>query len=503
MEKTAQGRNIFRRLREFGNFGGKIREELFPQFRSNMLVLREKDNEVRNIALGKDSKDPRSLKEIFEETEKSFDNQSYVQTASLINDYIEKLDEINAVLSEVKTIGTKDLEEFMKGDLSKMDPSQIEALKEKWEKKSSEEYLIVKQSFEWWDNFKRKHFVLSFLKRNYPKRFKVLDSNTRHVFNRFKNFHQFVLSTFDKMGESRSVRELEDYILAAKNLDGKTKTFKDLFQNYFNINIRDFLQQIPEIQTQTDSKTDSGSGAVGSGVKTDLPKDVKKDDVGKDMGSVPTSVDSQEQLEFPLEWTFDKFKADPSYMIKSNTKAFLSSFKDFFKSKYYIFVDGKNDHSYKFNFEKFEELNNVELNPNAEKAFVDNASNKEKIKDMFSKMQNLFMFTQNTIKQFDAFVKSNNTKIPLELKPDLDKRFEVAQNSINLLISRAAEFLKEINTPEVDDGPPTTRSLEPAITPVAAKNGPVPGDSTFSTLVEPSKSKISSFQEYYKHLIKG
>lgn len=258
MDKLAQERGIFNKIREKANITGKILESLNPEFQDMMEKLRATDGKIRGEA--------EDIKAIVRAAKSYHNRRDYLSAATNISAFHERCRLISAQLQ--KFINGVDLKHY-KFLLDQFDDEQKQQLfgydpnKEIGEDELSIDDFIVNDSLEkkagisdWWFAARdpladlahnltqergiamralEKRFSISFLKE--------LKANTDVMVVRTQKFLQILLSTFKKLAAALARRNVDQYVTSAKAFIAKFADFHQKFVKYYEKSIVPLKEQ--------------------------------------------------------------------------------------------------------------------------------------------------------------------------------------------------------------------------------------------------------------------
>lgn len=268
MNKLAQDRGMFNKLREQSNLSAKILENLNPDFQEMMDKLRATDEKIRSHA--------QPAKDLVRSAKSYFNRKDYLSCATNISSFHEKCRWISAELQ--KFISGVDMKHY-KFLLDQFDDDQKEQLfgydpSKEIDVDSGEVDDVALQSqagiSDWW--FKatdpladlahnltsdrsramralEKRFSISFLKE--------LKINSETMVIRTQKFLQLLLSVFKKLGTALAKRNVDQYVETSKYFIAKfsseaaksysksagEKGYHERFAEYYTKNIVPLKQQ--------------------------------------------------------------------------------------------------------------------------------------------------------------------------------------------------------------------------------------------------------------------
>ena len=219
MQKFAQKRSLVNKFRELSNVSGRVAERYFdPELRNIMIKVRQADNNIRSIALGKSvdggnaGKDPISLKQLIKDAKKNYNRREYVLTGMVLHRFSEKVEEI---INAIKTLDINISEvhsPFLFGGLSPEDMERLRRIDEAYEmsqKKANMEYELLKEAglADWWHNISSERGrSLAAWEKRYPKFIMELKNATLTELNKSEKLFDVIIAALNDMAKFRARR---------------------------------------------------------------------------------------------------------------------------------------------------------------------------------------------------------------------------------------------------------------------------------------------------------
>lgn len=321
MDKNAQKRNPFNKyLKEMTDFSGIAMEKLFDsEFKKVMDNIREKDSQIRAIAIGKPYEkadpgpDPISLKDLLKSAKSSFGKREYMAAIDQLGRFHNKLMKIVSIAKSVNAIDQDEQDkkmhrEFLLRNLDDEQRSRLSNLGERFA--SAEDQLITEAGLE--DFFAslpgaRGRSLAAYEKR-FPEQVKQLKSDTQALINASEKIFSRLISSLKEMDSARSTRNPTNYRKAVAKFAGDFVPYHEAFENFYKSHMKDFkdlLSKKPEVQkapaAPIQHSTQFGDSEVASGFKPAI--------VGTPGTSDPNA---QRGIELETLPPTDNAKTDPS-----------------------------------------------------------------------------------------------------------------------------------------------------------------------------------------------
>lgn len=285
MNKIAQRRGIWQKLKEKANLHGRAAELISEEFAKFMEELREVDDEAREEAS--------TLKEALAEANSKFKSREYVSFYVPLSIYYETNKRIaDKLFSLVKDLNS-DHYKFLSETLSDDEKTYLKELSEKFPKSASrmgENLLKTAGFYDWFSSlFSKRKSGLYALEKRFPKVFKGLKVDGEKLLGKAYKLFANMKSNFKLMGAARAGRSIEEYLIAAQDFVGKFKEFEKAFMSYYNGFIKPAMDLISK-PTPADEKLLE-------------QKDVLKEKTKEEIGKLEENKQKLQELhkEIPLE----------------------------------------------------------------------------------------------------------------------------------------------------------------------------------------------------------
>lgn len=276
MDKLAQERDIFNKLREKANITGKILESINPEFQEMMDKLRATDEKIRSHA--------ENIKDIVRAAKSHNNRRDYLSSATNIASFHERCRFISAELQKfIKGVNLKHykflLDQFddeQKQKLFGYDPDKEISLEE--ESAAVDDRVITaalkKQAglSDWWFGMTdpigdlahnlsnsrgvamralEKRFSIAFLKE--------LKANTGMMVVRTQRFLSQLVATFKILASALAKRNVDQYVKAAKSFISKFAEYHKSFAKYYKDNIIPLKERHSELVQESQAKKDEAA----------------------------------------------------------------------------------------------------------------------------------------------------------------------------------------------------------------------------------------------------
>jgi hypothetical protein len=251
MNKLAQRRGFFSKLREKANISGKILENLNEEFKTVMDNMRSTDEKVRTIA--------DTLKGDLKEAKTFLNRRDYLNSALKLSEFHGKAKVIIAHLEYFKKNVDIKHYNFL---LSQLDEGQKETLfgydpKKKVDVLQVDDMMSVaslesragKLSDIWYNIFSDKGQAMSALEKRFSVSFlKDLKTNTIDMNVKSAQFLTALLQAFSKMETGVSTRNVDLYVRELDILIKKFTSYHTQFIRYFDKSVAPLKQKYEEIK---------------------------------------------------------------------------------------------------------------------------------------------------------------------------------------------------------------------------------------------------------------
>jgi hypothetical protein len=262
MQKTAQKRNVFNKLREFTDISGKAAEAFFnPQFKELMERIRIKDDRIRSIVVGKKLGDadkeiendsapaPESygpgLKDILKQAKSNLNRREFM---SAVHDLVEYHDKVTEVVAQIKSVEyhlDKVHEDFL---FEKLTPEQKAKLVGK--KFAHQQAELVKQAgyiSDFFHNMKSRGRGLAAWEKRFPKDVNKIKNGLTIIFQKSEALLSTIIGSLKDMASARSVRNPDDYFKGTDKIKTSFEKYNAAFKTYYEEVISSrYLKQMQE-----------------------------------------------------------------------------------------------------------------------------------------------------------------------------------------------------------------------------------------------------------------
>lgn len=257
------------------NVSGIAAEKFFnPEFQRVMESLREKDNTIRSIIAGKEidggdpGPDPISLKEVLKAAKSGFNRREYMTAVANLGKFHKKLSDVAQIINHLILDVDKVHHEFLFKDLDEEHKKQLLDLKSRLASQQKEALVKEASIMDFFYNIGTKRGrALAAWEKRYPKQIGKLKKDTANLLVRSEGTLGQVLESLKEMAGARAVRNVDNYIKATDKIVKSYQNYHKLFQDYYNSNIKGFLEKVELI-----SPTENVPDAKQLG-KQDIPAD--------------------------------------------------------------------------------------------------------------------------------------------------------------------------------------------------------------------------------------
>lgn len=288
MQKTAQKRDIFEKMKEKLSPSGQFAESFFnPEFKRVMESLRESDNKIRAIAVGKDveGQDPGadaiSLKDLLKSAHSNINRREYMSAVSDLARFHNKMSEIMEVIKKLNLNVDKVHHEFLFKDLGDEQKQHLINLHKKF---AAQEVSIASEMV-------KRASIMDFLhnigtkpgraraawEKRYPKQVGKLKKETSSLLSASQKLFEVLLSSLKEMSSARNGRNVDNYMKSASRIQGVFDKYEAGFKQYYQDNVKGFLMQtdfLPKPET-------------APAVKVEDSKELGKQEVVGPRGTIP------------------------------------------------------------------------------------------------------------------------------------------------------------------------------------------------------------------------
>lgn len=273
MHKNAQRIGLIDKLREKKGFSGFLAEKFFdPELKEIMDNLRENvDAPVRAIVSGKSvenadaPEDGLSLKDILKTAEKSISGRKYMVSVAQLSKFHKKMKTVAFILGDFKANLETVHKRFLSKPLSEEDLKELEDLNKRWASVNNSSMIknagfldMIKNLFD--DALQNR--ALAAWEKKYPNRVKKLKQETQTLYKESQALLNVTLNALNKMSKYRSSRKVDDYISEASKIINKFQAYDVLFKNYYESNVKDFLEKPEVVKTLNDAIKSSDKSVI-------------------------------------------------------------------------------------------------------------------------------------------------------------------------------------------------------------------------------------------------
>ncbi len=222
MQKTAQTRNIFNKIRDWTNISGKAAENFFnPQFKEVMETLREVDSNIRSIVAGKSveggepGSDAVSLKDLLKSSKSNLNRKEYMTAVAELGRFHKKVFEVTQQVFKLNNVVDKVHHQFLFQDLGDEHKKQLEDLRQRF---ASQQQALVKEAgiMDFFHNIlTNRGRALGFYEKRYGKQVEGLKKATEKMLGDSQKLLSNILLLLTEMASARASRNPDRYVKAA------------------------------------------------------------------------------------------------------------------------------------------------------------------------------------------------------------------------------------------------------------------------------------------------
>lgn len=294
MQKIAQRRGIFNKLREMTDFSGKITEKYFnPEFKKVMTNLRKTDNNLRSIVAGesigeevddetkeKFKGDPGkykiSMKQLLKQAKSNLNRREYMKAAGDFGIFHDKVNEVTNEIGKFVNSVDDFHHQFLFGTedepaLTEEQFKALQGLKERWKESKRQQDELTKEAglsdiADFLHNtFRDRGRALSAYEKRYGKQTEKLKKDAHKLLGEAEGVLSQTLALLKEMASARAVRNPDNYLGFANKLADKNKNFDAKFKTFYTENVKGFLEKAKIYPTKTVKDTGIGNQEVGGG----------------------------------------------------------------------------------------------------------------------------------------------------------------------------------------------------------------------------------------------
>lgn len=299
MEKTAQHRTLYNKIREWSNISGKAIEKIFdPQFKKVMASLRQIDNNIRSIVagepLGMETNDEGdevpgdagkyavSMKDLVKRAKSNFNRREYMAVTADLSIFQLKLAEITAQINKLDTAVDSVHHQFLFGtkDKTGITEEQWQHLQELKSRLAHQQRMeLIKQASvltdfsDWLHNIRdsRARSLKAWEKR-YPAETRKIRKEAESLIKNAETILNQTISALKEMAHHRSVRHPGDYVKVAESLIKKYETYDNNFKAFYKENIKGFLEKAEDLYPKNQKEDSKIEKVINEEVARVFPK---------------------------------------------------------------------------------------------------------------------------------------------------------------------------------------------------------------------------------------
>lgn len=299
MQKTGQKRSILNKLREMTNVSGIAAEKFFnPEFKRVMESLRKSDNTIRSIISGtvissKDESesvdedvlkgDPTSLKDLLKAAKSAINRREYMSAAADLGRFHKKMYDVVQFISQLNLDVDKVHHEFLFKDLTPEQKEHLQSLKGRFASTQNEYFIKEASIMDFFMNIGTKRGrALAAWEKRYPKIVGKIKTETAAIYQKSEALLQITLSILKEMATARAVRNIDNYMEAAKKIVKSFSAYdsgKGGFKGYYNDTVKPFLEKIDLVEKKPED--------ISPTKKVEEVKDISKQEIPVEKKDAP------------------------------------------------------------------------------------------------------------------------------------------------------------------------------------------------------------------------
>lgn len=297
MEKKAQRRGRWEKLKENLNLGGVAAEKFSPTFAALMDKLREADDSIRSVLLEGDV----SLKDSIKSARSNFNRREYMASVADLTKFHDKAFKVAEVLKKLELDVESAHGEFIFGNLPGDTLEGLKSLREKFESKAEVKALLKKEAGIrdlWYALTSERGKALRGWEKRYPTKMRKLKTDTGSLISKSEGLFNALLSALKDMSTARNQRKVDEYLKSSANFLSRFNNYNEEFKKYYFDNIKNFVEKTLAEENKVSSgpvsfeKTPSKNPA-----SMEAPKTIKTEEMNLGEQSVqPVSNKSQVSL---------------------------------------------------------------------------------------------------------------------------------------------------------------------------------------------------------------
>ena len=264
MNKLAQERSVFNKLREMANISGIAAEKYFdPELKSVMDKLREQDDIIRATASGKviELAEPHgdyiSLKALLKQANSNFNRREYIKAVSDLSIFHEKVKFISDQVVGLEVELSSMTDKFLFENIAPEEVERLQRLQQEFVPASpsvgtatanfnySRKFIKQAGFLDTLHNiFSERGRSLAFWEKSYPAQIRELKKDLRKLISSSEGYLSTILSSLKEMASARSVRNIDQYLKASKKIKDKYPNYRTAFNDFYNKHVVGFLQKV-------------------------------------------------------------------------------------------------------------------------------------------------------------------------------------------------------------------------------------------------------------------
>jgi viroplasmin and RNaseH domain-containing protein len=281
MQKTAQKRDIFDKIREFTNISGRAAEKFFsPKFEQVMKSLREKDDKIRAIASGEQigEQDPGddsvSLKELLKSSKRNFNKREYMRSIAELSRFHKKLSDIVAQINNLNLDVDETYHQFLFEDKGKDDSDykkHLRDLKTRFAEATTARLVKEAGILDFLrDMTSERGRALNAFEKKYPRKVKDLKAATSKLLSQSESTLSSLLSILKVMAKARAQRNIDQYVDGTSEIIKRYNSYHSQFKEYYNNTAVDFLKVLDSFEKVQPQETGPAAARPAPSAATTL-----------------------------------------------------------------------------------------------------------------------------------------------------------------------------------------------------------------------------------------
>ena len=274
IDKIAQRRSVLNKIREMTNVSGIAAENFFnPQFQEVMNNVRSVDAAIRAIATGQQIEDAdpdpsnmgdtRSLKDLLKSAKSNFNRREYMTAVAELGRFHKKFADIARQIAGLHNKVDEVHHQFLFQDLDEDHKKQLHDLKTRFAAEQFEQMVKEANVMDFFYNIGTKRGrALAFYEKRYPKEVGRLKKDTANLLGKSESLLTNLLGSLKEMATARATRNVDNYMKAASRVSGAYASYDGLFKDYYNTNVKGFLEKAPLPTAEKVDSKDLGNKEV-------------------------------------------------------------------------------------------------------------------------------------------------------------------------------------------------------------------------------------------------